>query len=350
MSTTEYTVVGAGAIGGTIAHALIRAGHRVTLVDTDADHVAALRRDGLSILRPGAAPGAAPVLDTVPVSAAVTPDEVDPRGDIGAAIVAVKSQHTRDAGRWLAQGRLAADGFALSLQNGFNEPVLAAELGDERVVGGFVDIFADAERPGVIRYGGEGALAIGLPGGGVPDARVLRVARDLRAYGPVTSTANLPGYRWAKRGFASILGLATLVDEPLADVVSAYPDLAFRAANESTEVAIAAGVVLESFDAYEPYAFQSAAPADVRDAAIDRLVSWLRGQPKNRSGVYRDIAVRGRDVERGLLDDGYESLAAAHGLATGFGRDVRARLSDIVAGRAAFGRDHLDALRASVAA
>ena len=48
-----YTVVGAGAIGGTIAWHLARAGHPVTVVDTDADHVAAIARDGLVLERDG---------------------------------------------------------------------------------------------------------------------------------------------------------------------------------------------------------------------------------------------------------------------------------------------------------
>lgn len=347
MTAQPYVVVGAGAIGGTIAHALIRAGHHVTLIDTDAAHIAALRAGGLTILRDD---GPAPVEDTVAVPAAYTPDDAPLGEAISAAIVAVKSQHTADAAAWLADGRLAADGYAVSLQNGANERVLSDALGDTRVLGAFVDIFADWDRPGVIRYGGPGALAVGLPDTGVPDARVLRTARDLRAYGPVTSTANLTGYRWAKRGFGSILGLATLVDEPLADVVAAYPDLAFLAANESTEVAVRAGITLESFDAYEPYAFQTAAPEDVRRAAVRRLTEWLATQPKTRSGVYRDIAVRRRPLEHGLLDDGYDVLAAEHGVDLAFGREVRRRLGTIVDGSAGFGREHLDALRASFVA
>ncbi|MFT4234635.1 MAG: 2-dehydropantoate 2-reductase, partial [Microbacterium sp.] len=173
MTAQPYVIVGAGAIGGTIAHALIRAGHHVTLVDTDAAHVAALRADGLTILRDD---GPTPVEDTVAVPAAHTPDEAPRDEAFSAAIVAVKSQHTADAAAWLADGRLAADGYAVSLQNGANEPVLASALGEARVIGAFVDIFADWERPGVIRYGGPGALAVGIPGTGVPDARVLRTA------------------------------------------------------------------------------------------------------------------------------------------------------------------------------
>ncbi|MBK0297199.1 FAD-dependent monooxygenase, partial [Bacillus sp. S34] len=44
---TPYTIVGAGAIGGTLAVHLDAAGVPVQLVDADPDHVAAVRADGL---------------------------------------------------------------------------------------------------------------------------------------------------------------------------------------------------------------------------------------------------------------------------------------------------------------
>jgi 2-dehydropantoate 2-reductase len=45
----NFTVVGAGAIGGTIGAHLVRAGHDVLFVDTVAEHVEAIQRDGLAI-------------------------------------------------------------------------------------------------------------------------------------------------------------------------------------------------------------------------------------------------------------------------------------------------------------
>ena len=48
----RYAVIGAGAIGGTVAAGLIRDGHEVLLCDADADHVAAINADGLRIEGP----------------------------------------------------------------------------------------------------------------------------------------------------------------------------------------------------------------------------------------------------------------------------------------------------------
>lgn len=335
-----YTVVGAGAIGGTLAHALARAGHAVTVIDTDPGHVAAIREHGLTIRRPDGRD------DVVQVAGAYLPDEAP--ASIDRAILATKSQHTATAAAWVAP-RLAADGLVLSAQNGHNEQTIADAVGAERVLGAFVNIFTDYLGPGVVSDGGAGAVAVGLPGGGAPDARVLAVAEDLRAYGDVVATANLAGYRWGKQGFGSILGLTTLVDAPIADVVDRYRDLAAAVARESTEVAIRSGVVLERFDAYEPYAFSDAAPDLARDRALTRLVRWLRTQPKDRSGVFRDIAVRRRPRETGGDRSTYPEQAAAVGVDLVVGPLVARALDEVSAGTRDFGWHTLDEIRAELA-
>src|SRR5207247_7432299 len=48
-SGMHFTVIGAGAIGGTIGAHLARAGHDVLFVDTVAEHVDAIQRSGLTI-------------------------------------------------------------------------------------------------------------------------------------------------------------------------------------------------------------------------------------------------------------------------------------------------------------
>ncbi|MCB0065340.1 MAG: hypothetical protein KDE19_24615, partial [Caldilineaceae bacterium] len=46
---TQYTVIGAGAIGGTVGAYMARAGLDLLFVDADAAHVAAMNQDGLTI-------------------------------------------------------------------------------------------------------------------------------------------------------------------------------------------------------------------------------------------------------------------------------------------------------------
>src|SRR5262249_27922208 len=147
---SEYVVVGAGAIGGTLGAKLARGGHSGLSCDADPEQVAAITARGLAIEGPVAA---------FTVNArAVSPGEL-PDG-LGAVLLAVKSQHTEDA---LAEitPRLAADGFVVSLQNGVNEPAIAATVGEERTVGAFVNFGADYLEPGRIFLGGRGALYVG---------------------------------------------------------------------------------------------------------------------------------------------------------------------------------------------
>src|SRR4051794_39723683 len=119
----DYVVVGAGAIGGTIAARLVRDGRAVLLCDADAAHVAAIEQDGLHIEGP---------VEQLSVRAAAVAPEALPDG-LRAVLLAVKAHHTAAALDIIAP-RLAPDGFVVSLQNGINEPLIAERLGAERTV------------------------------------------------------------------------------------------------------------------------------------------------------------------------------------------------------------------------
>ena len=67
----QFTVIGAGAIGGTVGAHLVRGGHDVLFCDADADHVAAMNRAGLHVT--------GPVNDFVVPARAVEPDQLPPR-------------------------------------------------------------------------------------------------------------------------------------------------------------------------------------------------------------------------------------------------------------------------------
>lgn len=288
---TAYTVVGGGAIGGTLAFHLADAGHRVHIVDSDSAHVAALRRDGITLRGPDGDRTAA-------VSASV-PDAADHAP--GRVLLCVKAQATASAADWLAP-RLADDGCVVSLQNGLNEAVIAERVGAHRTVGAFVNLFADVVAPGVVRDGGAGALVVGECDGTVSD-RVREIVADLGAWGPARATDNVAGYLWSKLAFGAMLTATALVDAPMAAVIDGHRSLMHALAGEVETVAAAEGVALEPFDAYDPAAYLPVADEDgsdgraAREAATDTLVAWLAGQAKDRSGIWRDIAVRHRPVE-----------------------------------------------------
>ena len=168
----NVTIIGAGAIGGTLGAHLIRAGHDVTLCDADAAHVAAIRADGLTI--------EGPVNEFTVPARAITPDELPDR--IGRAIVAVKSLHTR-AAAGLLRDRLAPDGCVLTVQNGLTAGPVAEAVGRTRVLSSFVNFGADVMAPGRIMQGNVATFR----GGGAPPRAPPPPAAGARA--PATLSA-----------------------------------------------------------------------------------------------------------------------------------------------------------------
>jgi ketopantoate reductase len=115
------------------------------------------------------------------------------------------------------------------------------------------------------------------------------------------ATANVQGYLWSKLGFGAMLVATALADAPMADLIDRHRGVMHALAAEVYAVAAAESIVLEPFDAFDPapYAKADATAADtaVADTATDALVAWLRTQAKDRSGIWRDIAVRRRPTE-----------------------------------------------------
>jgi 2-dehydropantoate 2-reductase len=331
----SYVVVGAGAIGGTLGHHLARAGHHVTVVDTDSEHVRRIREDGIVVVR-----GANRTVANV--AGAGTPDDGGP-GTVERVLLAVKAQATGRALDWIAP-RLAAEGFVVSLQNGLNEAAIADRVGRERTVGAFVNLFADLIGPGEIRDGGLGALVVGELDGS-DSRRVREVVEDLQAWGPAKATANVSGYLWSKLGFGAMLVATALADAPMAELIDRHRSVMHALAAEVYAVASAEGVALEPFDAFDPGPYAGTAePA--KDAATDTLVAWLRTQPKDRSGIWRDIAVLQRPTEVPTHYRPVLATAARHGIATPGLERLVAQIGELEAG-AAMHEDRIDGLSAA---
>jgi 2-dehydropantoate 2-reductase len=286
----RVTIWGAGAIGGITGASLARAGHDVLLVDVNAEHVAAMRRDGLTILD-----GQGDWHGSVRAAA---PEEV--RGPLGTILLAVKAQATTTAVEQFAP-HLAPDGIVVSLQNGLNPEQIAARLGTERTLGCLVNWAGDWIAPGRIQFGGEGSFVLGeLDGRLTPRLQV--VGDLLSVVMPVRLTENIWGFLWAKTCYASLLFATALTDEAVYDVVERsgpIQDMLVRLVAEAMAVAEASGVRLESFDAYEPTLYRRGAAGEgaaVREAmaAISR---FYRGHTKVKTGIWRDLVVRKRKTE-----------------------------------------------------
>lgn len=339
----QVTIVGAGAIGGTIGAHLVRAGHDVLLVDAAAEHVEAVNRDGLRI------EGRETFTVRVP---ATTPGRLgDTLGArrLGAVMLAVKALHTK-AGLDLIAPLLGPDGYVVSMQNGLNERVIASRLGPERTVGAFVNFGADYHGPGRIMYGGPGALYLGELNGEITPR--IEVLGDIlrRAFLPDTTlTRNIWGYLWGKMGYASMLFATAVVDATMADVLGdpANEALLANLAAEVTSVADAEEVRSEGFDGYEPDAVRFRRPRDWTGIrrSLDAMAERNRASLKQKSGIWRDLAVRRRRTEV----DPHIGEVIAIGRARGIGLPLNARLVDMIhdleAGRRTMHPENLAELR-----
>jgi 2-dehydropantoate 2-reductase len=279
---------GAGAIGGTMGAYLARAGHEITMVDNVDAHVAAIAKNGIRITGP-----IEEFTTNVPAS---TPEHL--KGTWDTIILATKAHHTEPAARALLP-HLSESGCVISAQNGLNELTISTIVGKERTVGAFVNFGADYIEPGVILYGGRGAVVVGeIDGAITPRVTAIKNAWfdfDQRAI----VTPNIWGYLWGKEAYGAMLFATALTNESIADALAnpKYRNLYVELAREILAVAKARGVIPESFDGFDPAAYLPDAPAGAADRSLADLVAHNRKSTKTHSGIWRDLAVRKRPTE-----------------------------------------------------
>jgi 2-dehydropantoate 2-reductase len=281
-------VWGAGAIGGTVAACLARAGLDMTVVDANAAHVRAIRERGLAIT--------GPIETFTQPLPAFTPADV--AGVWNTIFLCVKALDTEAAARQLLP-QLAREGVIVSLQNGFNELAIAETVGRERTMGAFINFGADVLEPGVVHFAGRGAVVLGELDGSQTD-RLARVHRALLHFEPAAiTTDNIWGYLWGKMGYGALLFASALTPASIVDVLDnreARPALT-ALAREVMAVAAAERVTPMGFNGYDPAAFGPDGTAAAVDASFDAMVAFNRRSAKTHTGVWRDIAVHHRKTE-----------------------------------------------------
>ncbi len=279
---------GGGAIGGTIAAYLARAGVPVLLVDVVKEHVEACRSSGLQI--------EGKIENFTQRLPAATPEEL--KGTYARIVLAVKAQ-TTDAALDALLPHLRPDGFILSAQNGLNETLIARRAGAARTMGCFVNFGADWLGPGRVLYGGRGEVFVGEIDGAVRE-RTREMHALLKHFEPeAVLTDNIWGVLWAKLAYAAMLFASSINNDGMAgNFGDPGREIVFvRLGREVLAVAKAAGIVPLGFPSFDPAAFgEGAAPGSAR-RALDYLAERRRNAGKTHSGFWRDLAVRKRRTE-----------------------------------------------------
>jgi 2-dehydropantoate 2-reductase len=328
---------GAGAIGGTLGAYLARAGHDVTLVDTVVEHVDAIARGGLRVTGP---------IDEFTVRLSVfTPQTLSGRWD--EIILATKAHHTASAVRALLP-HLTAVGHVVSAQNGLNELAIADVVGAERTVGAFVNFGADYLEPGVVHYGGRGAVVVGEIDGRMTP-RVAAIRDTWHHFDPrAILTPNIWGYLWGKEAYGAMLFATALTSESIADALAApaYRPLYIALAREILAVAAARAVRPEAFDGFDPAAYLVTSPAGAAERSLDALVAHNRRSAKSHSGIWRDLAVRKRPTEVDAQLGIVVTLGTESGVPTPLTARLVALIHEIERGARPQSLDTLEALAA----
>ena len=328
----RFTVIGAGAVGGSLGAFLTRAGHVVTLVDKVAEHVQAINDGGLRI------EGQQAFSVRVP---AQVPEQV--QGPLGAVVLAVKSHDTAQALAPIVP-HLAHDGYVVSLQNGLEEPKIARMVGQERTVGAFITTGAHYEGPGHIFFGGSGTIRLGeLDGRTTPRLEALREA--FSAYQPTEITDNVLGYLWGKLALGCVYFASALVDADFLELLdrTEYMPLLTDVGAEAVAVAEAHGVRVESFDGFDPTAlrFEGRDPAAVVRAWEGERAFW-RTLEVRRTGIWRDLAIRKRKTEAEGQLGALIQQAQEVGLDVPLNRSVYRLIREIESGARGFSWANLD--------
>jgi 2-dehydropantoate 2-reductase len=188
----KIAVLGAGAIGSSVAADLTQAGLDPAVIDQWPAHVAAMKSAGLHVKRAdGDLQIAVRACDLCDLAAA------NPVFDV--VFLAAKSNDHR----WLAEfirPYLAPDGVIVGVQNGMNDDSIASIVGRERAIGCVVELQAELFTPGLIQrnttHQGTWFSVGELDGAYSP--RIREIEALMSKVGRCDVTNNIYGAKWTK--------------------------------------------------------------------------------------------------------------------------------------------------------
>lgn len=288
----EITIIGSGAIGGVLGAYIARAGVNVVFCDIDQDHVNKIRTKGLII--------EGPEDEFIIKGDACTPEELIARNkQLDWVFICTKAHHAQRALEQVYP-LINKDSTIVSFQNGLIDLEVPVKKKVSEPLCCFVNFSADYLEPGRILFGGVSSVAIGEFDGTSTD-RVQELKTVLEHWGPVKETNNIRGYLWSKLSYAALLYATALVDETMANVVSRkeFRPALIELCAEMLEVASKKNVIVQSFDVWRPeliFPRENQKP-ELLAAEFDRLSLWMSRNKKQKSGIWRDIAVRKRKTE-----------------------------------------------------
>jgi len=290
--------IGGGAIGSYLGAFLARAGHEVTIVDPWPEQVETLRSRGIAVTGPHDPFEARPI--------ALHVHELQRLGaDFDIAFIAMKAYDTAWA-TWMALPHLKPEGYVVSAQNCWNDPIVASIAGPERSVGLIMSKIGVALwKAGQVERGmekGQGAghdvFRAGEHDGRITP-RVTELAEIMRVVDGARPTDNLWGERWSKL-CANCMGNPVQAMTGLGSVeIASQPrgrEITIRIAQESATVGLNLGYRIPKFNGREAEQWAQAGRPDVY-TELDTMLTPKAGSGRNwRASMAQDV-IKGRRTE-----------------------------------------------------
>jgi 2-dehydropantoate 2-reductase len=300
----RLAVIGAGAMGGTLAAEAAEAGHTVTVVDVSQEIVERVRREGLLVETPEG---------ELRAEVAATTDTAEV-GPVDVVVVFVKAQHTRGAGE-TASALLGADTVVATLQNGWgNADVLAEVLPPERLVAGVTYNSCTMLEPGRLKHSGRGPTVVGpfsIDGDLGPARRTAELLTTAGWTAEATGAARIE--IWKKLVLnAATLPTAALTGLPAGEVGQPGPllDLVDDLARETVHVAQAMGLDLDP------------------EERVERIHSVLVNAGSGKASMLQDVEAR-RRTEIETINAAVVRAGQQHGVEVPLNRAMVALVSGL---------------------
>lgn len=329
----RFIICGAGAIGGVIGGQLAKAGNDVIFIDKDADHVEALRQNGLQLR--GVHGNHA-----IPVHVVTQASEIDFRAD-DAVFLAVKSFRSDAACRELRRATPLQLPIFCS-QNGVRNEEIAATY-FEHVNGVMVLIGSKRLEPGVVVQTGNGPVGVGsYPEGLSQAAKDVAAALDATDL-PIYTTDQIARHKWNKMLINlnnATMGLTGFASQ------EARADPAARrwmadVYEEGARVLQAAGIPYEGPPGMGPIEDRI---QELRDLNVDPGVP-VDDELKGRASLWQDLYHQRGEVEADYFNGEIVKLGRQHHIPTPYCSLLVDLIKDMAAARELPGKYNIQQLR-----
>ena len=305
----KIAVLGAGAIGSSVAADIARAGYDLTVIDQWPAHVEAMKANGLTVKIPDEE-------FTVAVDAVHLCDVCALNRSFDLVLLSAKSYDSA----WMAQfiaPYLKPDGVLVPVQNSLNDEWVAPIVGRGRDVACAFELSAEVFTPGLVQrntmrdrtWFGLGELD------GAMTPRLAEIQKILSYAGKVTLTANIHGAKWAKLVNSSMilapfgmLGLQSWEATEIPEVFS----LCVKLGRETMAVGKALGITIEPIFGMSAEEFNVSADAIVEKLLRAILIHHGETARQVRGVVLQDY-LKGRLTETDFVN----GLIARKGRETG---------------------------------